>query len=157
LALTGESLRIRSFRDDRGHYIAWPLLSSRDPARRRYDCAPGPCACSRNPLLPVLWTEVEGLTGKWTEVLEFALGIAALDTGDALGVVTAKNELLNHFGDPLDTESAADDSELAFILLDDALKMHFKQNLEVIDTARPVHPLGNRRDRKGSLSLHIES
>ena len=48
LALTGESLRIRSFRGDRGHSTAWPLLSERDPAGRRYDCAPGPCACSRS-------------------------------------------------------------------------------------------------------------
>ena len=48
LALTGESLRIRSFRGDRGHSTAWPLLSERDPAGRRYDYAPGPYACSRS-------------------------------------------------------------------------------------------------------------
>jgi hypothetical protein len=50
--VNGESHRIRSFRDDRGgHYTAWPLLSERNPAKRRYDCVPGPCACSRNPPL----------------------------------------------------------------------------------------------------------
>ena len=51
LALTEESLRIRSFRGDRGHCSAWLLLSERDRAGCRYDCAPGPCACSRNPPL----------------------------------------------------------------------------------------------------------
>jgi hypothetical protein len=49
-----------------------------------------------------------------------------------------------NFGDPLDKEAAADDSVFAFVLLRDALKVLFKQNLEVIDTARPVHPLGDR-------------
>ena len=49
-----------------------------------------------------------------------------LDAGDAPGVVTAKNELLNHLGDPLDTESAVDDSVFVFVLLRDALKMLFK-------------------------------
>lgn len=72
-----------------------------------------------------------------------------MDPGDTPGVVAANNELLNHLGDPLDTESAVDDSVFAFILFRDALKMLFKQNLEVIDTARPVHPLGNWDDRKG--------
>ncbi len=72
-----------------------------------------------------------------------------LDAGDAPGVVTAKNELLNHLGDPLDTESAVDDSVFAFVLLRDALKILFKQNLEVIDTARSVHPPGDRGDQKG--------
>ena len=71
-------------------------------------------------------TEVEGLTGKWSEILESAVGIRALDAGDALGVVPAKNELLNHLGDPLDTESAVDDSVFAFVLFGDALKMLFQ-------------------------------
>jgi hypothetical protein len=31
LALTGESVRIRSFRDDRGHFTAWPLLRNEIP------------------------------------------------------------------------------------------------------------------------------
>jgi hypothetical protein len=67
-----------------------------------------------------------------------------LDTGDAPGVITAKNELLYHLGEPLDTESAVYDSVFAFILFCDALKMLFKQNLEIIDATRPVHPLGDR-------------
>ena len=49
-----------------------------------------------------------------------------LDAGDTPGVITAKNELLNHLGDPLDTESAVDDSVFAFILFHDALKMFFE-------------------------------
>ena len=44
-----ESLGTRSFRDDRGHYTACPLLLQRDLVRRCYDYAPGPCACSRKP------------------------------------------------------------------------------------------------------------
>jgi hypothetical protein len=48
-----------------------------------------------------------------------------LDTGDAPGVITAKNELLYHLGEPLDTESAVYDSVFAFILFCDALKMLF--------------------------------
>jgi hypothetical protein len=70
--------------------------------------------------------EVERFTGKWTEVFEFTVGIGALDTSDTLAVVPAKNELLNHIGDPLDTETAVDDSELAFVLFCDALKMLFE-------------------------------
>ena len=101
------------------------------------------------PFLRAGWTEVEGFARKGTEVLELAFRIGALDAGDTPGVITAKNELLNHLGDPLDTESAVDDSELAFILFHDALKMLFKQNLEVIDSTRPVHPLGDRCDWKG--------
>ena len=101
------------------------------------------------PLLRTGRAEVERFTGKWTEVLEFAVGIGALDTSDAPGVVPAKNELLNHLGDPLDTESAVDDSELAFVLFRDALKMLLKQNLKSIDSTRPVHPFGDRGDRKG--------
>ena len=72
-----------------------------------------------------------------------------MDAGDTLGVVSAKNELLNYLGDSLDTESVVDDSVFAFVLFSDALKMFFKQNLEVIDAARAVHPLGDRGDRKG--------
>ena len=72
-----------------------------------------------------------------------------MDTGDALGVVPAENELLHHLGDPLDTESAVDDSVFAFVLFSDALKMLFKQNLKDIDPTRPVHPLRDRCDRKG--------
>jgi hypothetical protein len=71
------------------------------------------------------------------------------DACDTLGVVPAKNELLNDLGDSLDTESAVDDSVFAFVLFSDALKILSKQELEVIDTARPVHPLGDRGDRKG--------
>jgi hypothetical protein len=71
-----------------------------------------------------------------------------LDAGDTLGIVPAKDELLNHLGDPLDTESAVVDSVFAFVVFCDALRMLFKQNLDVIDTARPVHPLGDRCDRK---------
>ena len=83
-----------------------------------------------------------------TEVFQLAVGIGALDTSDAPGVVPAKNELLNHLGDPLDTESAVDDSVFAFVLFSDALKILFKQNLKVIDSSRPVYPLSDRGDRK---------
>ena len=62
-----------------------------------------------------------------------------------------------YLGDSLDTESAVDDSVFVFVLFRNALKMLFEQNLEVVDAARPVHPLGDRCDRKGSLSSHIES
>ena len=103
----------------------------------------------KRPFLRTGRTEVEGLTREWAEVFILAVGIGALDTGDAPGVVPAKNELLNHIGDSLDTESAVDDSVFAFVVFCDALKMLFKQNLDVIDTARPVHPLGDRCDRKG--------
>ena len=101
------------------------------------------------PLLRAGWTEVEGFARKGAEVLELTFRIGALDAGDTLGVVPAKNELLNHLGDPLDTETAVDSGVFAFILFHDALKMLFKQHLKVIDTARPVHPLGDRCDRKG--------
>jgi hypothetical protein len=46
--------------------------------------------------------------------------------GAAPGVVPAKNELLNRLGDPLDTESVADDSVFAFVLFSDALKILYK-------------------------------
>ncbi len=71
-----------------------------------------------------------------------------LDAGDTLGVVAAKNKLFNHLGDPLDTESAVDDSVFAFVLFSDALKILFKQNLKDIDPARPVYPLRDRGELK---------
>ena len=103
----------------------------------------------KGPFLRAGRAEINRLAGERPEVFILAVGIGALDTSDASGVVTAKNELLNHLGDPLDTESAVDSSVFAFILFHDALKMLFKQHLKVIDTARPVHPLGDRCDRKG--------
>jgi len=39
------------------------------------------------------------------------------------GAQPAKNELLNHLGDPLATETAVDDSVFAFVLFSDALKI----------------------------------
>ena len=48
-----------------------------------------------------------------------------LDAGDTPGVVPAENKFLNHLGDPLDTESAVDDSIFAFVLFRDALKILF--------------------------------
>ena len=103
----------------------------------------------KGPFLRTGRTEIESFTRKRTEVFILAVGIGALDASDASGVVTAKNELLNHLGDPLDTESAVDDSELALVLFRDALKMLLKQNLKSIDSTRPVHPFGDRGDRKG--------
>jgi len=73
------------------------------------------------PFLRAGWTEVEGFARKGAEILELAFRIGALDAGDTPGVISAKNELLNRLGDPLDTESAVDDSELAFVLFRDAL------------------------------------
>jgi hypothetical protein len=78
-----------------------------------------------------------------------------LDAGDTLGANPAKNELFNHLGDPLDTESAEDDRVSAFVLLRYALKILLKQNLEFNDAARPIHSLSARGDRKGELSSHI--
>ena len=83
------------------------------------------------------WTEVESFTRKRTEIFVFTVGIGALDAGDAPGVIPAKNELLNHLGDPLDTESAVDDSELAFVLFRDALKMLFEQNFKNTNQSEP--------------------
>jgi hypothetical protein len=103
----------------------------------------------KGPFLRAGRAEIDRLAGERPEVFILTVGIGALDTSDASGVVTAKNELLNHLGDPLDTESAVDDSELAFVLFRDALKMLLKQNLKSIDSTRPVHPLGNWGDRKG--------
>ena len=101
-------------------------------------------------------TEVEGLTRKWTEILEFAIGIGALDAGDALGVVPAENKLLHHLGDPLDSESAIDDGVFAFVLFSDALKTALEQQLNGVDSTRPVHRLCEVGKRKGGLSMHIE-
>ena len=72
-----------------------------------------------------------------------------MDAGDAPGVVPAKNELLYHLGDPLDSESAIDDRVLVFVPIGDALKILFNQKLEDIDSTRPVHRLRDRCDLKG--------
>ena len=72
-----------------------------------------------------------------------------------LKIEAAENELLHHLRDALDAESAVDEGVFAFVLFRDALKILFKQNLEVIDTARPVHPPSGRGDWKGQLSSHI--
>lgn len=46
-----------------------------------------------------------------------------MDAGDALGIVSAKNELLHDLCDALDSESAVDDRVLVFVLIGDTLKM----------------------------------
>ena len=56
------------------------------------------------------------LNPKCFKLINFTFVIGALDAGDAPGVISAKDELLNHLGDPLDTESAVDDSVFAFVL-----------------------------------------
>ena len=110
----------------------------------------------KSPFLRAGGTEVKRLAAERTEVFILAIRIGTLDTGDTLGVVPAENKLLNHLGDALDTESAIDDRVLVFVLIGEALKMLFEQNLEVIDSARLIHRLRDRGDRKGQLSSHIE-
>ena len=101
-----------------------------------------------SPLLRTGGAEVEGFTGKRTEIFKFTVGICALDTRDTLGIVAAENELFHHLGDAPDTESAVDNGVFAFVLFRDALKMLFEQNLKSIDSTRPVHPLGDRGELK---------
>jgi len=79
-----------------------------------------------------------------------------LDTGEALGVVTAENELLHHLGDALDAKTPIDDRVLGFVLIGKALKMLPEQKLEDVDPARLVHPLGDRSELKRYLISHID-
>ena len=72
-----------------------------------------------------------------------------LDTGDALGVVPAKNELLHDLLDPFDSETSVDDSVLVFVLIGDALKMFLEQKLDRIDPARLVDLFPCRGKLKG--------
>ena len=102
-----------------------------------------------SPFLRAGRAEVEGLTRKWTEILEIAVGIGALDADDTLGVVPAENELLNHLGDALDAKTPVDDGVLVFVLIREALKMLFEQTLEDIDSTRLVHCLRDRGELKG--------
>jgi hypothetical protein len=78
-----------------------------------------------------------------------AVGICALDAGDALGVVAAANELFHHLDDTHDSESAIDDRVFVFILISQALKMLLEQKLKGTDSARLVRPLRERGRRKG--------
>ena len=80
-----------------------------------------------------------------------------LDTGDTLGVVPAENELLYNLCDALDAESTVDDGVFAFVLLSDALKMALAQQLDGVDSSRPVDRLCEVGKRKGGLSMHIEA
>ena len=103
----------------------------------------------------ILYTKMDGNTSicshDWCMVSPYWL-----DAGDALGVVPAKNELLHHLGDPLDSESAIDDGVFAFVLFSDALKIELEQQLNGVDSTRPVHRLCEVGKRKGGLSMHIE-
>ena len=72
------------------------------------------------------------------------------------GAQPAKNKLLHHLGDPLDSESAIDDGVFAFVLFSDALKIELEQQLDGVDSTRPVHRLCEVGKRKGGLSIHIE-
>jgi len=75
------------------------------------------------PFLRAGGTEVKRLTTERTEVFVLAVRIGALDTGDALGVVAAANELLHHLDDTFDSQSTIDDRVFVFILIGQALKM----------------------------------
>ena len=61
-------------------------------------------------------------------MLVLAVWIGALDAGDALGVVPAKNELLHHLGDALDAKTPVDDRVLSFVLIGEFPKMPFEHN-----------------------------
>jgi hypothetical protein len=87
-------------------------------------------------------------SGSWGR--HFAFGIGALDAGDTLGVVPAKNELLNHLGHSFDTESAVDDSVFAFVLFNDALKM---LNIITSQLAQAISLLGLEGSIDGSTTF----
>ncbi len=76
--------------------------------------------CTEGPFQRAGRTEVIRLTTEWTEVFVLAVRIGALDSSDALRVVTAEN-----------------------------LKMLLGQKLEDVGSARLVHPLGDRGELEG--------
>jgi hypothetical protein len=72
-----------------------------------------------------------------------AVGIGALDAGDALSVVSAENALLHHLGDDaLDAETPINDRLFGFILIRETLEMLLEQTLEGSNPTRLVHSLG---------------
>ena len=93
-------------------------------------------------------TEVKGFTRKRTEILESAFRIGALDSGDALGVVPAEDELLHRLGDALDSETAVDGRVLVFVPIGEALEVFLEQKLDRIDPARLIDPLLDRSELK---------
>ena len=101
------------------------------------------------PFLRAGGTEVKRLTTERTEVFVLAVRIGALDTGDALGVVTAENELLHHLGDALDAEPTVNDRVLVFVLIGEALKMLLEQKLENVDSSRLIGRFLRRGELKG--------
>ena len=104
--------------------------------------------CQEGPFLGARGAEIEGFAAERPEVFVLAVRIGTLDTGEALGVVTAENELLHHLGDALDAKTPVDDRVLGFVLIREALKMLFEQTLEDVDSARLVHPLRDRGELK---------
>jgi hypothetical protein len=72
------------------------------------------------PFLRAGGTEIEPLTAERAEEFIPAIGITALDAGDALGVVAAKNELLHYLGDAFDSETSVDHGVLGFVLIGEA-------------------------------------
>jgi len=98
--------------------------------------------------------EVEGLTAERTKVFRPAVGIAALDASDTLGIAPAQNELVYHLADTLDAESTVDEGVLAFVLSRDALKVALEQKLKGIDPARTVHCRADGGKRKRCLNMH---
>jgi hypothetical protein len=78
-----------------------------------------------DPFLRAGGTEVERLAGERPEVFILAVGIGAPDTGGALGIVAAENELLHHLGDALEAKTPVDDRMLGLVLIREVLKMLF--------------------------------
>jgi hypothetical protein len=79
--------------------------------RQNHPGPDGPLGCFVEELL-------ENGKGERPEVFMLAVGICALDAGDALGVVAAANELFHHLDDTHDSESAIDDRVFVFILME---------------------------------------
>ena len=94
-------------------------------------------------------TEVKRLTAKRTEIFIFAFRIGELNTRNSLGVVSAENEFLHYFCDPLDSKVAIDHGIFLFVLFGEALEVFLEQELHGTDSPLPIGRLLGRGKLEG--------
>ena len=76
-----------------------------------------------------------------------------MDSGDALGVVPAENELLLRLSDALDSETAVDGRVLFFVPIGEVLKMFFEEKLDSTDSPLPVDWFIDRSEPEGIAEM----
>ena len=89
------------------------------------------------------------------EVLGSAVGVGALDPGDASAVITAADKALHRLGDPLEAELPESLGELILVAGDELREVGTEEPLEGARSPLVVAAGGRRIQRESQLVCHM--